>query len=401
MPLSTLVLLGAGASVDAGIPATKDMTRRIVQLVSESTQGTTPEIAPALNYVLATMNAAQTAYGASAFDVIDVERLFSAVEQLADRSELEISPFVASWHETVEALDRVSPKANLASSVSEALLGRTASHQRLAEALSGFIRAEVGTGTGKIYRGVLNQMTLALRKVVHVTSAESVDYLSPIVNQGRLGTVTIATLNYDRTVELAASARGIECGTGIAEWSKSGKWKWPARGIKLLKLHGSIDWSWSGASDRSLRLPAQTLFASPNPLTDRTQPAVVFGHRGKLTAQGPFLELLGQFAQALDAATRLVIVGYSFRDEHINEYVRRWANGDDARSIVVVDPLFPDIGPNRYSRLAREKSFRADLVLGLVPPERPTEQQPYFDARLQVVYERAREGLAVVFPHQT
>lgn len=70
-------------------------------------------------------------------------------------------------------------------------------------------------------------------------------------------------------------------------------------------------------------------------------PAVVFGAQGKLRASGPFLDLLAEFRKALGSTDRLVIVGYSFRDDHINETIRKWIRGSTTRGIVVLDPETP------------------------------------------------------------
>ena len=46
------------------------------------------------------------------------------------------------------------------------------------------------------------------------------------------------------------------------------------------------------------------------------------------------------FEQALYEADRLLAVGYSFRDAHINTVIQRWLVTDPARGIVVIDPNF-------------------------------------------------------------
>ena len=53
-------------------------------------------------------------------------------------------------------------------------------------------------------------------------------------------------------------------------------------------------------------------------------PAVIFGGRSKLRADGPYLDLLREFVSALTGTEDLVVVGYSFRDDHVNEVVRTW-----------------------------------------------------------------------------
>lgn len=50
------------------------------------------------------------------------------------------------------------------------------------------------------------------------------------------------------------------------------------------------------------------------------------------------MDLLAAFRRELASTDELVVVGYSFRDEHINEYVKNWLAGSTDRTIVIVDP---------------------------------------------------------------
>jgi hypothetical protein len=162
---------------------------------------------------------------------------------------------------------------------------------------------------------------------------------------------------------------------GLEGWSKSGEFVFPASGISLIKLHGSIDWILrsEGPTEEAPLSRQSVRVASAEELTKPGfRPAVVFGQGSKLTAEGPFLDLLRSFREELSKHSQLLVVGYSFRDEHVNEYIAQWFNGDSARSITIVDPGFADA----RSHFARE--------LG-----RLTEP------RLRVISEPASRGLAV------
>jgi hypothetical protein len=45
-----------------------------------------------------------------------------------------------------------------------------------------------------------------------------------------------------------------------------------------------------------------------------------------------------QFQQRGSEADNLLVVGYSFRDPHVNETIARWFNADDTRAIVLLSP---------------------------------------------------------------
>lgn len=67
------------------------------------------------------------------------------------------------------------------------------------------------------------------------------------------------------------------------------------------------------------------------------EPAVIFGSGNKLTAEGPFLEILLAFRERLDKCREMVVIGYSFSDEHINDAIWRWLNRNPAHTLRVID----------------------------------------------------------------
>jgi len=154
----------------------------------------------------------------------------------------------------------------------------------------------------------------------------------------------IASLNYDNAIELAAEAEGVSCYTGIEDWSEHGEVRLPPLGVALLKLHGSIDWREKGEPATATRPLDHRTFQRVAPEVFKHYgfwPAVIFGQRNKLTASGPFLDFLRTFRDELFAAERLTVVGYSFRDMHVNEYIRQWVNRGGEWRIRIIDPAYP------------------------------------------------------------
>jgi SIR2-like domain len=197
-------------------------------------------------------------------------------------------------------------------------------------------------------------MLTSLFKLLRV-DANRVEYLEPLIAFAHdQRSLTVGTLNYDRSVEEAAAGQGMPCDTGIATWLASGQLSWSKAGIRLLKLHGSIDWVLEDTFEQG-RLPRKRIrVVSLNEVGHRASPAVVFGEAGKLRSEGPFLELLLSWLNDLRTARTLLVVGYSFRDAHVNETIARWFNDDDERRVIVVDPQ--DLATGPYD------SFRRSLV---------------------------------------
>jgi hypothetical protein len=220
-------------------------------------------------------------------------------------------------------------------------------------------------------------------------------YLTPIVDLARKqGELVVATLNYDLTMEEAASRLGVPLSTGVAELSLTGQLEFGEALVKLLKLHGSIDWvrkPMGGYLQRvDLELdtnPTYTATANANV----SEPFIVFGAREKLQAQGPFLDLLAQFSAALQRSEHLVVVGYSFRDEHVNEYISRWVHGDDSRVVTVVNP-------EQLSRVSDAENYGWCLFQTLkAEPAYPNA--PARRGRIAWISERAAVGLRHLADH--
>ncbi len=376
-----LVLLGAGASREAEIPTTVEMTPILVKKVAKGWQH---RHAAALHFVCGALLAYDAASGASPFDSLDVERVFAAVELLAERRSLEVTPFVAAWHPAVDTWDVASPPEFFDRDLSEALL-REIPGFRVRELITKLVESVVGLqSTGQTYSALADRMIDELRDLVALTDKE-VEYLGPLVQHGSApGGLTIATLNYDLSIEHAARAAGIPVTTGIDGWISSGRWSWPRDPcIRLLKLHGSIDWVWAQSEHVEGHFPRRTLSVSEEPGA-RQKPALVFGQRGKLRADGPFLGLLAEFERQLAESTRLIAIGYSFRDDHVNELITRWAAEDASRTILVVDPAWPTLF---------DEDFRRDLQRYLIPPD---DQPELFRPRLRVWPLRCSEALLLL-----
>src|SRR3954453_17786314 len=89
-------LLGAGASADARLPMTGQLTRCIVESLPSSL---------ALRFVCSALIGHRGVQGVSPFADLDVERVFSAVRLLAERRDHEAAPFVYAWNPGVDSFD--------------------------------------------------------------------------------------------------------------------------------------------------------------------------------------------------------------------------------------------------------------------------------------------------------
>ncbi|MGI8493902.1 MAG: SIR2 family protein [Pyrinomonadaceae bacterium] len=440
--MSEMLLLGAGASVEAGIPDAYKMTEEILKRFNDENRHRLREYAKVLNFII----------GGLLFDVgkrnfnpltsgVNVEDLFNAVLLLSERNALEVSPFVGSWDSMIEAFDKVTPspprldkllkliqqsvekqvqhalsqnptfssssdkidkalennfkkrieaalkKSSVSMSSSESVGCAVADYikevskkwsDNLKPNSSGsnsdldkefkqlVTQLEQKPAEGKKFKRTAEQMILMLKDLVWIEEATKVDYLNPILNKAKnAGRLVIATLNYDNGIELVAQANSVVCNTGIENWSQKGVFDFSNNGLHLIKLHGSIDWSWEEdvrTAERPMKHSIIRRVETEAFKTSIERPAVIFGQRNKLTADGPFLDLLRQFQNELENSNVLTVIGYSLRDAHINTYISKWLNESSDHKIRIVDPYFENSNVEYIRQLQGLRSTRPNQV---------------------------------------
>jgi hypothetical protein len=78
------------------------MTDRMLELASQAPE---PLIERALRVVCNALEMHMAALGHTRSYAPDIERVLDAAQQLGERNDLELTPFVASWHPAIEALE--------------------------------------------------------------------------------------------------------------------------------------------------------------------------------------------------------------------------------------------------------------------------------------------------------
>lgn len=369
------VLLGAGASADAGIPTTMEMTDAVIGELADREHR---RVLKFIRYTIAA-HLAQRRPDEWARDepsvAVDVERLFAAVDLLVDRDQQPWSPFVGTWRSGLESFApepsirefdlgvalRDVDRALIAAMSDTARRGSVSSmtsrilERPLFELLERAFKVVRPSDVSVLLADVRDEMLRSLFSVVRIADSTRVSYLSPLVELARKqGSLTIASLNYDRVIETLAELTDVRCDTAIESWSTQGELEWSESSLlRLLKLHGSIDW----VADRHEPTTAGQLpllrirkIKSEDERAWHERPAVVFGEAGKLRAEGPFLELLLRWSAELRRADTLLVVGYSFRDAHVNEMIARWFTSEETRRIVLVD--LADVASAEHPSLA-------------------------------------------------
>jgi SIR2-like domain len=152
-------------------------------------------------------------------------------------------------------------------------------------------------------------------------SAERCEYLAPLI-QAQCGGL-VATLNYDNTIQRAGL--NVDAGSGWADGDVELPIPHPFRTV-VLPLHGFLGWELRRDPGQELtRVVNAGRHQDPSDLELPYSPAIVFGASNKLRHYGPFLSLLDQMRGELGESRTVITIGYSWRDPHINDMLRAWA----------------------------------------------------------------------------
>lgn len=351
----TSVLLGAGASRDAGLPLTSELAAGVLQHLTNETPSTgrRPDWLVALNFVYGAMVSYRSRDGGNALDAVNIETLISALRLLGRREDHEVAPFVESWRDPVLRAGQLQVDDHSASRLTDALSAMTAprddrfSARRAGRQNDGlnlaYAIAEIAdlarTPTRlSSYRSADQWVTRTLGRLLE--PSKPVTYLHPLADLAnrQAGGLDVITLNYDLTVESAMAQKSVAVDRGIEDWPSQRISYSADTPVRLHKVHGSLDWTMESDHDRYIPI-MKDLHGEIAP-----QPWVVVGDREKLATEGPTLELMQHAADALERSDHLVMSGYGFGDDHINQMIRNWLERDSTRSVGLIEPqwAYPD-----------------------------------------------------------
>jgi hypothetical protein len=287
-------LLGAGSSVNAGIPASCEMIGRLeTLLISDQSWKTFAQLYYFVKSAIIYADGIKGNFDNSTFNI---ERLVNTLDELRKSDEHPLFPFIGSWN----------PKLPEVTGNDIKKLGSF--REKIVEELSrNWVQLEYEEHA-KYYEGL---------------SKFQQEYQHPL---------RVFSLNYDLCVEKSCQASGVERGFGDGK-----NWDWKIfdnedqieSNIFLYKLHGSIDW----VRDENGFLTYKDSRINP------AEVEIIFGTTYKLQYIDPFLFFAYEFRKRLMTDAKLLVcVGYGFADEHINGIISQAMNGDHSRKMLVVTP---------------------------------------------------------------
>ena len=317
---SLLFLLGAGASVDAGIKHAKDMTLDIeVKIVSHEEFKKFFEL---YNYLKSSILFQRGIIGEFEEQATTIEELLDVLSEINQKHQNKLYPFIGGWN--VHLLKVAGEE-----------------FEKVAE--------------------LEKQIRSQLFEWINISNYDQSSYFRGLGDLASdLGSaVRVFTLNYDICVEraFASSNFKIELGfNGDREWEAS---RFDANEntdvtVYLYKLHGSIDWIKDAKNGGLL-----TLCDNPQPGSE-----LIFGSAPKMSSIDPYLFYVHELRKySLNEALRfIVVVGYSFSDDYVNGLIGQAISRSEHRNVLVVAPINEDKEVNLDTRIEEKRSRIAALL---------------------------------------
>jgi hypothetical protein len=297
-PNEIVVLLGAGASYEAGIPVSAGMIDRVEKLLA--TQWS--EFQDLYNCIKSSILYSRGIKGTFDSSHYNIESLVYTLDELVRGDEHALYPFIGSW----------SPKL-----------------------------FQVTKGDFEKIREFRNLIVRQLRdewvQLRYESDAEYYFNLCRFKKQYNYP-LRVFTLNYDLCVEKTCTDASIQRGFGdnrLWEWRLFDEVEGNPCDIYLYKLHGSIDWT--RRDDERLTYVDGVTHIDPDRL------AIIFGVTYKLQYVDPFLFFAYEFRRwTLDESKIIVAIGYGFGDDHINGILRQALIANPSRRLLAVNPKKTD-----------------------------------------------------------
>ncbi|MFW5895441.1 MAG: SIR2 family protein [archaeon] len=287
-----IFFLGAGASINAGIPDTKTFVEKFQSYLEENN----------LEYSE------------------KVENIVKNIEDTNLTKDVEV---------LMEVLER---KASLGSENPDPLLS-----------LSEEEIADIDKDTSQ---DILDELRMFIRNKA-IPDSENVEYFSNLLKVVRARPLKIFTVNYDTCIEQMCEKHKLNYSDGFElSWDPTNFSE--DNDINIYKLHGSAIWyraSESGFVKLPLSINPQTQLKNLELIGGESLSEVILYPSRKDTFLPPMIYLMRKFSETLNDRTNrlLVVVGYSFRDQYVRDILWEAFRKNPDLRMIFISPNAPEI----------------------------------------------------------
>ena len=360
---SVLVLLGAGASIDAGVLHTSRMISDINNMLANNPEWV--KYRPIYKHLKNLYGKEYSSEdGSIAHGDLNIEQLVGNLTELLLllNGEHILYPFFKSWIDLFQNLYGFEDVKNFRSKIEDKLKEWIVPDQlKLDYFRQLLVFAKENSGSG------LRVFTLNYDKCVEGAFQEHDDITGLLLERGfgkEKQNATWNTRNFDEKNDVDSQPN--------AEKSKY---------IFLYKMHGSIDWD---------RNDKQELIKTNN-LSIRE---LIFGTQQKVKAHDPYLYYVYQFRTSTLNAKLIIVCGYSFFDDYINRILHQSLLSNPDQKILICD-YFEDADlPLNEGREKERYSFYSDIL----QPQNQEQIKLWFGKAPAFFESLSMDNLEMLFP---
>lgn len=305
-----IILLGAGASADAGIPVSSKMIEELEkELLPKNEWDKFKDlyflIKSAYNYSRGIVNKESN---------FNIEVLVNILRELQKKEEHPLYPFIGSWNVKFD---------------------------------------EVVKDDFSLIRDFEKKILEQLKKWVSPANFKNGKYLKKIyeLKQELNFSLKIFSLNYDLLFEKNVANDSNEVKIEIGFDKETRKWNHklflesePEPDFNLYKLHGSINWE----RDNNTQ---EIKYTDSIPAI----PDLIFGTQYKLQYVDPYLFLISEFRHYTLNSKLIICMGYSFSDEHINVILSQSLKSN--KDVILYSISLSQVKDNLLKQLNLDKNY--------------------------------------------
>ena len=354
--LSTMFLLGAGASHNAGIKGIDSMTNSFLDMLNILVQNYAWEFYEKAGFM--SRDSLETDdYAPDAEEI--VKTLKEDISKKKDRFDIEL---------LLEALNHLDNK--------EHILYSMMSYPKKYEKYD------------KQYKHVKNILIKFIRN--QCENISSVNYLYPISAFKPPNTpLDIFTLNYDGTIEKMCKEYNLTYTDGFKEEWNPDHYLDENLQIRLYKLHGSLYW-YKTEKGKYIKLPIKNVDVETLTyfMDEKISETLLFPMITKDYSTGPFPWLMEELRKKLRMHELCIVLGYSFRDNYIKQILLDEMQNNTNLWILIVDHNSKEI----KDRLCNNNELESRIIIMDDDIEKALSYRILIDREMQLYHARSQES---------
>lgn len=187
---------------------------------------------------------------------------------------------------------------------------------------------------------LINDLKNFIKSKAIIKSEEKIRYLEPfrdLIEESR--PLDIISVNYDTCIEQFCNLFRLTYQDGFDVYWNPAVFQEKQTDIRLYKIHGSVMWY---QSDRSayMKLPVMAKESQIRLITGEKAENLMLYPMRKWDFAEPLLELLVKMKDLLESESckLLIVIGYSFRDDHIVRILFDAARKNKDMKLILIDP---------------------------------------------------------------